>query len=175
MWEPRRLTALWAFTACYRESFTFFNLISVIFVPFISFILSSFLHLKLPCCHPFVLRVKVAAVCIVMLYRARRDQLGVWARGIQPQSPWGPRGAESGRWRRMTPSLLFKESSFRWAQTSHWSPHAKNKLTIWNISILQCSGNFVYRAGLVARMGKTKNAYKLLLRKSEKVQTVWKT
>jgi hypothetical protein len=23
MWEPRRLTALWAFTACYRDSFTF--------------------------------------------------------------------------------------------------------------------------------------------------------
>jgi hypothetical protein len=22
MWEPRRLTTLWAFTACYRESFT---------------------------------------------------------------------------------------------------------------------------------------------------------
>jgi hypothetical protein len=26
MWEPRRLTTLWAFTACYRDSFTFFNL-----------------------------------------------------------------------------------------------------------------------------------------------------
>jgi hypothetical protein len=24
MWEPRRLTTLWAFTACYRDSFTFF-------------------------------------------------------------------------------------------------------------------------------------------------------
>jgi hypothetical protein len=24
MWEPRRLTNLWAFTACYRDSFTFF-------------------------------------------------------------------------------------------------------------------------------------------------------
>jgi hypothetical protein len=23
MWEPRRLTILWAFTACYRNSFTF--------------------------------------------------------------------------------------------------------------------------------------------------------
>jgi hypothetical protein len=23
MWEPRRLTSLWAFTACYRDSFTF--------------------------------------------------------------------------------------------------------------------------------------------------------
>jgi hypothetical protein len=23
MWEPRRLTALWASTACYRDSFTF--------------------------------------------------------------------------------------------------------------------------------------------------------
>jgi hypothetical protein len=23
MWEPRRLTILWAFTACYRDSFTF--------------------------------------------------------------------------------------------------------------------------------------------------------
>jgi hypothetical protein len=23
MWEPRRLTTLWAFTACYRNSFTF--------------------------------------------------------------------------------------------------------------------------------------------------------
>jgi hypothetical protein len=24
MWEPRRLTTLWAFTACYRDSFTLF-------------------------------------------------------------------------------------------------------------------------------------------------------
>jgi hypothetical protein len=23
MWEPRRLTTLWAFTACYTDSFTF--------------------------------------------------------------------------------------------------------------------------------------------------------
>jgi hypothetical protein len=26
MWEPRRLTTLWAFTACYRDSFTLFYL-----------------------------------------------------------------------------------------------------------------------------------------------------
>jgi hypothetical protein len=26
MWEPRRLTTLWAFTACYRDSFTFYPL-----------------------------------------------------------------------------------------------------------------------------------------------------
>jgi hypothetical protein len=26
MWEPQRLTALWASTACYRDSFTFFSL-----------------------------------------------------------------------------------------------------------------------------------------------------
>jgi hypothetical protein len=25
MWEPRRLTILWVFTACYRDSFTFTN------------------------------------------------------------------------------------------------------------------------------------------------------
>jgi hypothetical protein len=25
MWEPRRLTILWAFTACYRDSFTFIS------------------------------------------------------------------------------------------------------------------------------------------------------
>jgi hypothetical protein len=25
MWEPRRLTTLWAFTACYRDSFTFLH------------------------------------------------------------------------------------------------------------------------------------------------------
>jgi hypothetical protein len=24
MWEPRRLTILWAFTTCYRDSFTFY-------------------------------------------------------------------------------------------------------------------------------------------------------
>jgi hypothetical protein len=24
MWEPRHLTLLWAYTACYRDSFTFF-------------------------------------------------------------------------------------------------------------------------------------------------------
>jgi hypothetical protein len=27
MWEPRRLTTLWAFTAYYRDSFTFFTLV----------------------------------------------------------------------------------------------------------------------------------------------------
>jgi hypothetical protein len=26
MWEPRRLTTLWAFTACYRDSFTFLQI-----------------------------------------------------------------------------------------------------------------------------------------------------
>jgi hypothetical protein len=26
MWEPRRLTALWAFMACYRDRFTFFHI-----------------------------------------------------------------------------------------------------------------------------------------------------
>jgi hypothetical protein len=26
MWEPRRLTTPWAFTACYRDSFTFYVL-----------------------------------------------------------------------------------------------------------------------------------------------------
>jgi hypothetical protein len=26
MWEPRRLTTLWAFKACYRDSFTFYSL-----------------------------------------------------------------------------------------------------------------------------------------------------
>jgi hypothetical protein len=26
MWEPRRLTTLWAFAACYRDSFTFFTI-----------------------------------------------------------------------------------------------------------------------------------------------------
>jgi hypothetical protein len=25
MWKPRRLTTLWAFTACYRDSFTFYS------------------------------------------------------------------------------------------------------------------------------------------------------
>jgi hypothetical protein len=25
MWEPRRLTTLWASTACYRDSFTFYS------------------------------------------------------------------------------------------------------------------------------------------------------
>jgi hypothetical protein len=29
MWEPRRLTTLWAFTACYNDSFTFFNKIHI--------------------------------------------------------------------------------------------------------------------------------------------------
>jgi hypothetical protein len=27
MWEPRRLATLWAFTACYRDSLTFFTII----------------------------------------------------------------------------------------------------------------------------------------------------
>jgi hypothetical protein len=32
MWEPRPLTALWAFTACYRDSFTFFFFLPTICV-----------------------------------------------------------------------------------------------------------------------------------------------
>jgi hypothetical protein len=28
MWQPRRLTTLWASAACYRDSFTFFNLLN---------------------------------------------------------------------------------------------------------------------------------------------------
>jgi hypothetical protein len=27
MWEPRRLTTPWAFTGCYRKSFTFINIL----------------------------------------------------------------------------------------------------------------------------------------------------
>jgi hypothetical protein len=30
MWEPRRFTTLWAFTACYRDSFTFLHYIIII-------------------------------------------------------------------------------------------------------------------------------------------------
>jgi hypothetical protein len=33
MWEPRPLTPLWAFTACYRDSFTLLN--SVVFTYFV--------------------------------------------------------------------------------------------------------------------------------------------
>jgi hypothetical protein len=29
MWEPRRLSTLWAFTVCYRDSFTFTRLITI--------------------------------------------------------------------------------------------------------------------------------------------------
>jgi hypothetical protein len=28
MWEPQPLTPLWAFTACYRDSFTFYETIN---------------------------------------------------------------------------------------------------------------------------------------------------
>jgi hypothetical protein len=28
MWDPQRLTTLWAFTACYRDSFTYFTLLT---------------------------------------------------------------------------------------------------------------------------------------------------
>jgi hypothetical protein len=31
MWEPRRFKTLWAFTACYRDSFTFFYIVLLIF------------------------------------------------------------------------------------------------------------------------------------------------
>jgi hypothetical protein len=29
MWEPRRITTLWAFTACYRDSFTFITVMTM--------------------------------------------------------------------------------------------------------------------------------------------------
>jgi hypothetical protein len=32
MWEPRRLTILWAFTAYYRDSFTLFTFIIIILI-----------------------------------------------------------------------------------------------------------------------------------------------
>jgi hypothetical protein len=30
MWNPRRLTTLWAFTACYRDSFTFLTQVNYV-------------------------------------------------------------------------------------------------------------------------------------------------
>jgi hypothetical protein len=32
MWEPRRLTTLWAFKACYRDSFTFFTFFIIMII-----------------------------------------------------------------------------------------------------------------------------------------------
>jgi hypothetical protein len=32
MWEPRRLTTLWALTACYRDSFTFIYLLPIVII-----------------------------------------------------------------------------------------------------------------------------------------------
>jgi hypothetical protein len=32
MWEPRRLTTLWAFTACYRDRFTVLLVLAVVVV-----------------------------------------------------------------------------------------------------------------------------------------------
>jgi hypothetical protein len=37
MWEPRRLTALWATTACYRDSFTFIIIIIIIIIMYFIF------------------------------------------------------------------------------------------------------------------------------------------
>jgi hypothetical protein len=49
MWEPRPLTPLWAFTACYRDSFTllfFFTLLLVfVITPFPQFLIRSELKL----------------------------------------------------------------------------------------------------------------------------------
>jgi hypothetical protein len=43
MWEPRRLTTLWAFTACYRDSITFsLTLISDEIFVFLTFLWKSF-------------------------------------------------------------------------------------------------------------------------------------
>jgi hypothetical protein len=42
MWEPRRLTTLWTFTACYRDSFTFvFTLFFVILLAVCTFAISK--------------------------------------------------------------------------------------------------------------------------------------
>jgi hypothetical protein len=48
MWEPRCLTTLWASTACYRESFTFFTLPFFDFLFLVSFFYFPFLLLLLP-------------------------------------------------------------------------------------------------------------------------------
>jgi hypothetical protein len=32
MWEPRRLTTLWVSTACYRDSFTLFNTVLLVYL-----------------------------------------------------------------------------------------------------------------------------------------------
>jgi hypothetical protein len=36
MWEPRHFTTVWAFTACYRDSFTFFTLPPYVFTAWYS-------------------------------------------------------------------------------------------------------------------------------------------
>jgi hypothetical protein len=39
MWEPRRLTTLWAFTTCYRDSFIFYHKRSENFISLKKFVL----------------------------------------------------------------------------------------------------------------------------------------
>jgi hypothetical protein len=55
MWEPRRLTNLWAFTACYRDSFSFFierlhlkeGLIQKMFVSLLTSEINHFFNLRI--------------------------------------------------------------------------------------------------------------------------------
>jgi hypothetical protein len=42
MWEPRRLTTLWASTACYRDSLTFFTLKVLIECDFVVYVKNGF-------------------------------------------------------------------------------------------------------------------------------------
>jgi hypothetical protein len=52
MWEPRRLTTLWAFTACYMDNFTF------------SYSLLLFLR-KITCSHTFRIKVVGSSQIVV--------------------------------------------------------------------------------------------------------------
>jgi hypothetical protein len=41
MWQPRRLTTLWAFMACYRDSFTFYFKTMMVHECFIQYVLPA--------------------------------------------------------------------------------------------------------------------------------------
>jgi hypothetical protein len=77
MWEPRPLTPLWAFTACYRDSFT---LVSIVMANIKFFFVGS--HLKL--------NAKIASVvrgCVSLLYNTRAHYQ--WCKNSDPMILYG--------------------------------------------------------------------------------------
>jgi hypothetical protein len=103
MWEPRRLTTLWAFTACYRDNFNF---------------LPSWLLSVLP-------NVKVAYPDIppeIIYYPTQPSDISVTPPPYHPKESWAP--LTTAAW--ITASVLQRRSSHQALDLDNWNNHTSH-------------------------------------------------